>query len=441
MRTVLMIAFLFPPRASIGGKRPLRFARHLPAHGWRPVVLAGPPGTAEENDDSLLAALPADLQVSRDYAPPWIWAVRNFGEGLDQRLRPKTQARNRTGTGPAPAGGKLAGLVEGLGDRLVPLDGNIAFVPYACRTAERLVRETRPDAVYVSSYPYSALLVGLTLKLHLGLPFIAELRDPWTLNVQFAARHPAVKALERRLERLVFEAADAVVVTTDAVREAYERLYPDLPADRVRRIYSSYDEGLAPAAPAAPPAGPLTAVHFGSFYGPRRALPLLRAMARLRDERGLAARDLRLLVFGRLDAAEDHQAARDLGLEESLVVRERVPYAEGIAALRQADLLYLPAFGEETFYIPGKMYDYFLAGRPILCETASREMTRMLAETGTGVAVPVGDVAGMARCLARALDARAGGPAVAAPDRAAIERFSAPAITGELAALLDEIAG
>jgi glycosyltransferase involved in cell wall biosynthesis len=441
VRTLLMIAYLFPPASSIGGKRPLRFARHLPACGWRPIVLAGPLGTKAERDDSLLASLPADLKVVREYAPGWMWAVRNLGETVDERLRPRTKARPAAGDARGSAGAGLAGTFARLADRFVPVDGDIVFAPYAMRVASRLVREERPDAVYVSGYPYSAFLVGAALRRRFGVPLVCELRDPWTMNVEFAPRHPAVAALERRLEKWVFETADRIVVTTETVREAYERLYPDLPQGKLRTIYSSYDEGLAPAPATAPPAGPFTVVHFGSFYAPRRAEPLLLALARLRDERGLAPHDLRFSVFGRLDSPEDHRAIADLGLQGSVTVSERVPYAEGIAALRRADVLYLPAFGDETFYIPGKMYDYFLAGRPILCETQSAEMERLLARTGTGVSVPRGDVDGLLGHLRTALDARAGGPPLAQPARQEIERFSAPSVTAELAALLDGMAG
>jgi hypothetical protein len=38
-KCILMICYHFPPCTSIGMQRTLRFARHLPLFGWRPVVL------------------------------------------------------------------------------------------------------------------------------------------------------------------------------------------------------------------------------------------------------------------------------------------------------------------------------------------------------------------------------------------------------------------
>ncbi len=44
-RGVLLISYHFPPCTSIGMQRTLRFARHLPLFGWRPVIL-----TVREDD-------------------------------------------------------------------------------------------------------------------------------------------------------------------------------------------------------------------------------------------------------------------------------------------------------------------------------------------------------------------------------------------------------
>jgi hypothetical protein len=438
MRTVLMIAFLFPPTASIGGKRPLRFARHLPARGWRPVVFCAPVGTPGERDDSLLAFLPADLRVVREYAPRWLWTVRSLGDTVDRRFRPPTESQSEGGVGRS-AGGRLAGSIQRLAELLIPMDAVVAFLPHAVAAASRLIAAERPDALYVSAYPYSSLVLAAALKRRHGLPLICELRDPWTMNFQFTARHPAVAALERRLERWVFATADRVVVTTDALRDAYERLYPDLPAGRFVRIYSSYDEGLAPGDAASPPDGPFTVIHFGNIYGPRPLAPLLHALARLKAERGLGPGSVRYLILGRLDHPEDHLAIHALGLDGDVVIRPKLPYAEGMAALRRADVLHLLSYSDEKPHIPGKLYDYLLAGRPILCDAACPEMAAIVARTGTGRSVRPGDADAMLEFLRQALDARHGGPPLARPIRAEIERFSAPAVTAELAALLDEL--
>ncbi|MGH8546020.1 MAG: glycosyltransferase, partial [Gammaproteobacteria bacterium] len=54
-RRALMIAFHYPPAAGSSGlQRTLSFSRHLPAHGWQPLILsASPRAHAQLRDDQL----------------------------------------------------------------------------------------------------------------------------------------------------------------------------------------------------------------------------------------------------------------------------------------------------------------------------------------------------------------------------------------------------
>ena len=69
MKRVLMIAFHFPPLAGSSGiQRTLRFARHLPEHGWEALVLTATPGAYERVSDDLNREVPAGLVVRRALA-------------------------------------------------------------------------------------------------------------------------------------------------------------------------------------------------------------------------------------------------------------------------------------------------------------------------------------------------------------------------------------
>ena len=229
MRTVMMIAFLFPPSFSIGAKRPLRFARRLPAHGWRPLVFTAPLGTPSERDDTLLDALPPGLRVVRDYAPAWMWAVRNLGDTVDRRLRPHTGARFDSGAAAGTAG-RLAGYLEHLAERLVPLDSVVAFLPHALAEASRLIAAERPDAIYVSAYPCSALVLGALLKRRHGVPLVGELRDLETMRM---ALHAAETGL------LVF----GTLHTTSAAKTV-DRVIEVFPSSEQMQIRSTLADGI-----------------------------------------------------------------------------------------------------------------------------------------------------------------------------------------------------
>src|SRR6185436_1500409 len=72
MKSVVMIVHDFPPEGSAGVYRPLRFVRHLPSEGWRPVVIAGAPDCCQRYDPGLLDLVPKSTEVVRVANPdPW----------------------------------------------------------------------------------------------------------------------------------------------------------------------------------------------------------------------------------------------------------------------------------------------------------------------------------------------------------------------------------
>jgi hypothetical protein len=53
----------------------------------------------------------------------------------------------------------------------------------AATEAARTILQKRPDTVlYVGMQPYAAALVGLRLQRELGVRWVADLADPWTLD-------------------------------------------------------------------------------------------------------------------------------------------------------------------------------------------------------------------------------------------------------------------
>ena len=67
-----MIAHHFPPEGAAGVHRPLRFVRHLPKIGWRPVVIACEQAAYERYDPGLLGLVPPETEIRRVRAwDPW----------------------------------------------------------------------------------------------------------------------------------------------------------------------------------------------------------------------------------------------------------------------------------------------------------------------------------------------------------------------------------
>src|SRR5437764_9228657 len=62
-KKLLLITYHFPPSAASGTFRLLGFARHLPAFGWQPLVVAPPSLPWEPLDPQLAEQVPDEVVV------------------------------------------------------------------------------------------------------------------------------------------------------------------------------------------------------------------------------------------------------------------------------------------------------------------------------------------------------------------------------------------
>lgn len=423
LRTVLLVSRHFPPDFAVGGKRAWRFARHLEAFGWRPVVLTA----ATPRDRPLDASLPlldASVAVHRTYFPSWY---------------PEEAPRASDGT---VAGAtrynpsKLGVWAQLKAATRLPVGKDLWLFARMSRHIADVARSVGADALWVTSSPYTATLFGEAAAAATGLPLILDLRDPWTLNFM-ASESSWQRKFEQRSERRVLAAADRVVLTCEAASAAYRETYPTLPEAHIRTIYNSFDSELSPTAPPAASEN-VRIVHFGSCYGPRRLQTVLLAIAMLRDRDGIKSSNFELLNLGRV-AAEDLELATELGIADVLQHQPFVPYQQGLETLAGADLLVLLAYGEETLYIPAKLFDYLLVARPILCVAVKSELVDIIERTQTGTWAAPDDVAKVAAELHRVHQAKTAKTSGFRPNSAAVEAFSARNTTAQLAALLDEV--
>jgi glycosyltransferase involved in cell wall biosynthesis len=414
---VLMIAPYFPPVSVVGARRPLMLVRHLPRHGWHPVVLAARPGL-EPIDPTLSDLVPADIPVVREYGRSDATLQAGSHPELRERRRP---------------------LLRWDAGYLTPLDRYLWSTPAAFHTAMRLVHEYRPRVVHVCADPWSPLLAGLALKRRTGLPLVVDLRDPWSLQAsKMVLRPPPTRWAVRAIEARVFRAASKVVLNSEDAREAYVAVYRDrIPEDRFTVVRNAFDLELFDDRPAELSRA-FTVLHFGHFRRLVPGEPLLRGFARFVARAGLSPETARLrLVGGARD--EDRAVARELGLESYLDYLPTIPYRQGLPLLRSADVLALVSLGENARVIPAKLYDYFAARRPILAITDQAEPARLVTGAGAGLVAPPADPERIAAALSD-LRRVASGPDRGAVPEAAVAPFAAAVQAERFAAVLNEVA-
>ena len=389
-RKLLVVANPYPPMASAGTTRVVRFLRHLPEHGWEPVVLtaraAGP------------AAEPPGVRVIRAPVP---WPRRLLGGG-----------RRST---------RINGWVS------VP-DPYVTWVAPAVWKGRELLRAERFDAVFSSSPRPSVHLVAACLARASGLPWLADYRDPWS-TYQFRTYPTAAhKAAHARLEAWALHRAAAVSAVNRPIVADLVARHPWL-AGRAHVLPNGFDRAETPEEVSL--GAGFWLVHTGRLYGREQQVSAFLT--------GLAALppDVKALFVG-VDQSRVRPDADRLGLGDRVRVEALVPLARALGYQRAADGLLL-VNGRRPESMSSKVFEYLQAGRPVFAISPAGSAARALfAEVGGGTCVlPDDQMAGPLAAFVRA--ARDGSAPLADP--AALERYELGRLTAELAALLDGLAG
>lgn len=420
-RHLLVVAWWFPPLAGGGVHRPLQFVRHLARRGLRVSVLtAAPPGDAPR-DEGLLDRIPSGVRVLRVplLDPFRIWARIRGARGA--------AAGNGTAAARAPAPARWRDLVTeaiALPDRWLPW-----VVPAAARAAVAL-RGDEPELVFSTSPPHSVHLVAHALAGIFGAPLVLDFRDPWIGNPFRRYVAPIFARADSRLERRVVQAAAQVVVNTPALERQFRSRYPGIA--RLRTIPNGFDpEAFAglPAPEGGGSPGRVEIAHYGQLYGLRSGRYLLEALALLRRDRPDAFARLRVLFVGSIDGEAAFRAlAAQLRVEEAVAFAGTLPHREALARQRRSDVLLLlgPENREPELQVPGKLYEYLAARRPILALSRRGGAIAELLETA-GVAherAEPDEPDAIAAALARRAE-RGGEPAVGdAPEAFGYDRLS-----------------
>jgi glycosyltransferase involved in cell wall biosynthesis len=284
--------------------------------------------------------------------------------------------------------------------------------------------------IYATMSPFESTDVALKVSERLGIPWVADLRDPWALD-EFAI-YPTL--LHRKLDKWkmerVLSTAALIIMNTPEATKALKEAFPRLHTKSIITITNGFDqEDFATGIPARRDSK-FRIVHSGGFatdlglhlrrrfYYPllggcvpgldmltRSPWFLLKALERWCDQRPAAVNDLEIVFAGktlREDLALVHQSR----IANSIRLPGYVSHAQSLELIRTADLLFLPMHnlppGKRSRTIQAKTYEYLASGRPILAAVPDGDAGDFLRQSGSAFVCRPDDVAGMILILDKA---------------------------------------
>lgn len=351
---VVLLAYYYPPLVGIASERAASFCRHLSRLGWEPVVITARNGfyhrAASESEPLARAIRTRSVELSRVFRKGYAVATRSDAVSDSMTFRPV-----ETGDIGAAARRLVHEFVY------VP-DSQVGWIPFAARAASgALDRSGNRQVIFSTSSPYSAHLAAMRVARRMGLPWVAEFRDPWSTDRSPNLPHLRLRRrFDRSIEAGIVRTADHVTVVSKSFREEMLAAHPDLaPAD-----ISVVTNGFEPMPAGHPPPldEPMRIVYAGTVVPPERVDPILTGLDRVHERHPGA---FRLRVVGPPEpwkaATSPHRWPPWLelrGVVSADAARRAVADASALLLLQRH-----PAF---RVALPGKMFGYIGARRPIV---------------------------------------------------------------------------
>lgn len=444
MKSVLMIAYDFPPEGHAGVYRPLRFVRNLPSYGWKSTVIAAGGTLLQRPDPGLLAQLPDDTEVIRPIQPDDVW--QSIQRRRARQLQPVAPPGTEVGAQQASVrSGRVRAAARELVRRLEACwyhpDMQARWIRPAVDAGIKVCGGARPEVIWATGPPWSSFVVAQQVARHTGIPYILDFRTSWTIvpSPTEAIRPFWAQRRDRRLLRELFAGAHAVTFFYEAEAECFWRRYRGcLTASRIHIIPNGFDGAVDDCAL---PGGETFRVLYTGTLSDYRYETFLEALSMLRQRQPEYARHVSVSFVGE-GGAEVALLAKQLNVSDMVSTAAPVSYAEVNRLQRRAHALLMferrPSMKGFELLAGAKLFGYLRAGRPILGVVPEGEAARVLRDVGVStIGDPDSPVLICAALESMLKHWSTGTLSALVPTASACERYSGRAQTAALARALE----
>ena len=378
MKRVLVITYYWPPSGGSGVQRWVKFAKYLPQEGWQPVVYTPENPEYTTLDETLCAEIPPEVEIlRRPILEPYEVYRRLMGKGASTDLK----------TLVTPISGERKGWKQRLSlwiraNLFIP-DPRAGWVKPSVKYLKKYLAEHPVDVVVTTGPPQSMHLIGRRLHEELGVPWIPDFRDPWTKWYNMANLPLTARSWKKhhRLEQQVLDEASAVLTVSPFVQRDFQART----ATPVAMVPNGFDAEDYTGEPA--PDGHFNLTQTGFLSAGGNPVVLWKVLGEMAAAIPAFRDALRIRLCGLIDPEVKESIVRE-GLASNLVDLGYKPHADAVREQQNASVLLLPLRDapEMRVILPGKLFEYMAARRPILgFGQTDGAQALLLQETGTGV--------------------------------------------------------
>jgi len=374
MKRALIITYYWPPAGGPGVQRWLKFVTYFKDFGIEPVVFIPDNPHYPLQDKSIVSEIPEGIEIIRfpikePYGFAKIFSKKKTNQVSSGIITNKNQSVLE----------KLLLWIRG--NFFIP-DARIGWVKPAVGFLKEYLDKNDMDIVISSGPPHSLHLIGMALKEKLGIKWVADFRDPWTTIHYHQSLRLNKRAQKKhlKLESKVLINSDLVVVTSARTKKEFQKI-TSVP---IEVISNGYDilEKIEPNLDAQ-----FSIVHIGSLLTNRNPELLWEILSELKDENKVFSKNLLIKLVG-VVSEDVLKSLAVFGLTENYKILGYVSHQEAIQIQHDAQVLLLVEMDspETKSIIPGKLFEYVAANRPILAiGPEGSDVEGIIKETNTGV--------------------------------------------------------
>lgn len=374
LKKVLIVTYYWPPAGGPGVQRWLKFAKYLPAFGYQPVVYTPENPNYPILDDQLEQEISEHcVVVKQPINEPYKWAQllgSKEANAMSSGLIKQKQKQSFT----------ERGMLWVRGNFFIP-DARVGWVKPSVHFLSDYIQKHHIDTVITTGPPHSMHLIGMQLKELRKIHWIADFRDPWTTIGYHKDLKLSAFATQKHLdlEKQVLNEADQIIVTSKTTKANFEKITQK----PIKVITNGYDVEYVGKVELDEK---FTISHIGSFLSNRNPRVFWKALTELRKENKAFKEAFQLKLIGRV-SEEILETIKEFHLEECVVQLGYVDHKQALIEQRKAQVLLLIEIdSEETkAIIPGKLFEYMAAERPMLViGPEEADFFDIIRETNTG---------------------------------------------------------
>ncbi len=374
-KRILLIAYNYPPLISPQSIRWLYLTRGLVRLGHRVDVLTiSMPGHFKD----LMDMIPKDSRIYRTFPGLFYYITYKYS-------RERSRGDNRQPEGPKKSDDDLIFriymLVHGILNRLFVPDIYAEWLPQALIKGYCIMRSRPYDVLISSSEQRICHLVAYGLKRLFPVRWIADYGDPWIYPVATNRESKLKRKIIKLTESHILRHMDFITLAAEGIKRLYLKDYSFLKDDKMEVVTQGYDPEAFELLPYDPKGDEFVLTYCGSFYKDLRDPSNL--LSALRE---LDIKEMRVKIAGRINEFE--RPLRESPLAKIVEYKGFVDPMSSIGLQKNATILIFISNATDT-QIPGKIYEYLGAKRPILCITGNeRDLSaRLIKDANRGIVV------------------------------------------------------